>query len=181
MRHRLIFPTLVFLSPLALCACGADPAPVIPGDKSGQMQSLAIKPSMGLVKFFDCVDAAGVPLISAHRGGSPENALSGMAATLREIAAIPEIDVASLADGTLVLMHDDTVERTTNGTGTVADMSVTKFRGLTLDGTDGEAPPLFAEVLAWQKAKPSCSSTSNHQLIMMMSSPWSVSTKRRTG
>ncbi|MEE9328806.1 MAG: glycerophosphodiester phosphodiesterase family protein [Parvularculaceae bacterium] len=153
MRHRLIFPTLVFLSPLALCACGADPAPAIPADKSSQIQSLAIKPSAGISEFFDCVDAAGVPLISAHRGGSPENALSGMAATLTKIAAIPEIDVASLADGTLVLMHDDTVERTTNGTGTVADMSLANFQALELDDTDGEAPPLFSDVLAWAKGK----------------------------
>lgn len=61
-----------------------------------------------------------VPAIVAHRGYSsvaPENTLAAMAAGARTGAEWVEIDVATSADGVPYVLHDDTVDRTTDGTG----------------------------------------------------------------
>jgi len=57
------------------------------------------------------------PLIIAHRGASslaPENTLASAQKALQIGADLWELDVAVTADGELVLMHDDTLERTSN-------------------------------------------------------------------
>ena len=77
---------------------------------------------------------AGAPLLIAHRGGSalaPENT---MLAFRRAVewwnADILEIDVHATRDGEVVVIHDDTVDRTTDGTGAVADVRLAELRGL---------------------------------------------------
>lgn len=62
-----------------------------------------------------------------------------------------ELDVRPSADGTLYLMHDRTVDRTTNGTGPIGKMTDKQVQRLRLD--DGERVPTLAEVYAM--AKPS--------------------------
>ncbi len=57
-----------------------------------------------------------------------------------------ETDVQLTPDGHLVLMHDPTVDRTTNGTGNVADLTFAEIRQL--DAGQGEHVPTLAEVLA---------------------------------
>ncbi len=60
------------------------------------------------------------PLIMAHRGASndaPENTLASFALALKQGADVLETDLRFTRDNELVLMHDATVERTTNGTG----------------------------------------------------------------
>ena len=63
-----------------------------------------------------------LPLVTSHaacKGHAPENTLAGIRRALAlEVDAI-EIDVHVTADGVPVLMHDDSVERTTDGTGKV--------------------------------------------------------------
>jgi len=57
------------------------------------------------------------PTFIAHRGGYnlyPEEGLEGMRAAMRS-QFLPEVDVLALADGTLVCLHDDTVNRTMTG------------------------------------------------------------------
>lgn len=64
-----------------------------------------------------------LPLTAAHRGYSsvnPENTLAAYAAAMRAGADFVEIDVQTTADGVPVVMHDPSVDRTTNGTGDVA-------------------------------------------------------------
>lgn len=56
-----------------------------------------------------------------------------------------EFDVRRCGDGRLVVIHDDTVDRTTNGRGTVARMSCDDLRRL--DAGSGETIPLLTEVL----------------------------------
>lgn len=59
-------------------------------------------------------------MIGAHRGqwrDFPENSLPGITEAIADGAEIVEIDVRLTADGVPVLMHDETVDRTTNGTG----------------------------------------------------------------
>ncbi|MEM7443954.1 MAG: glycerophosphodiester phosphodiesterase family protein [Pseudomonadota bacterium] len=67
--------------------------------------------------------ANGKPLIVAHRGANsiaPENTLAATAAAFSQGCDIVEVDVRTTADGVPVLVHDQTVDRTTNGTGPLA-------------------------------------------------------------
>jgi len=66
------------------------------------------------------------PRFVAHRGGgwmAPENTLAAMRVGYAHGYRMVEIDVRLSGDGTLVLMHDDTVDRTTNGIGRVGGMT----------------------------------------------------------
>ena len=66
------------------------------------------------------------PLITAHRGYAevaPENTMIAFEAALRAGADACEFDVHMTADGILVVIHDDTVDRTTNGTGAVNELT----------------------------------------------------------
>lgn len=73
------------------------------------------------------------PIIEAHRGASaeaPENTLAAFQLALDLQADSIELDVHPVADGTLVVIHDDTVDRTTHGTGAVASMTFGDLRKL---------------------------------------------------
>jgi glycerophosphoryl diester phosphodiesterase len=91
------------------------------------------------------------PLIAAHRGGLflwPENS----ATAFRESARLPieqaECDVHMTADGEVVVMHDATLDRTTDTSGPVVARSAAQLRAVRVRGTAGEAPPTLAEYLA---------------------------------
>lgn len=108
-----------------------------------------------LAAFFDCAREKGV-LISAHRAvlnaSTPENSLAGIAATGMAIQpALLEIDVARTRDGALVLIHDDTLDRTTTGRGRVADNTLAQVRAARLIDGDGrvttESPPTLTQAL----------------------------------
>ncbi|WP_411819273.1 glycerophosphodiester phosphodiesterase family protein [Hyphococcus formosus] len=111
--------------------------------------------------FFECLENEGVTLVSAHRGGPtpgfPENALETMAEVMTKIPAVMEIDVATSSDGVLYLMHDDTLERTTNGEGETNALSWAELKKLKLEDNDGRitnfAPTRFADALAWAKGR----------------------------
>jgi glycerophosphoryl diester phosphodiesterase len=67
------------------------------------------------------------PLIEAHRGDSsnaPENTIAAFALALRLGVASIELDIHPCKDGTLMVIHDDTVDRTTDGSGSVSDFTV---------------------------------------------------------
>jgi glycerophosphoryl diester phosphodiesterase len=73
------------------------------------------------------------PLISAHRGGNtlaPENTLAAYEAAFALGVDFIEVDVRETRDGVFVANHDDTVDRTTNGTGKVADLTLAEIRAL---------------------------------------------------
>ncbi len=77
------------------------------------------------------------PLIIGHRGASadaPENTLAAFALALEQNADGIEFDVQLCADGAPVIMHDDTVDRTCDGVGRVADMTLAELQMLTIDG-----------------------------------------------
>lgn len=76
--------------------------------------------------------AAEPPLIVAHRGlllHAPENTLANFLACL-ELRLGFEFDVEKTKDGHLVCIRDGTVDRTTNGTGNVADLTLQEIRSL---------------------------------------------------
>jgi glycerophosphoryl diester phosphodiesterase len=86
----------------------------------------------------------------AHRGGImpgyPENTLSAYRQAIKLGAKVIEIDLRGSKDGAIVIMHDETVDRTTNGTGKVAEHTLAEL--LQLDAGQGESIPTFAQVLA---------------------------------
>jgi len=75
----------------------------------------------------------GAPVVIAHRGASavaPENTLAAFRAAFDAGAAWVETDVQPTADGGLVLIHDDEVDRTTDGTGQVRELATSALTGL---------------------------------------------------
>lgn len=103
-----------------------------------------------------------MPMISAHRGGRdipgfPENSLEVFAYTLERTPAMLECDVNVTSDGTLILMHDNSLDRTTTGTGTVQETPWSTMEDLFLvddrGNTTGYRIPTFAEALDYAKGK----------------------------
>lgn len=94
--------------------------------------------------------------ICAHRGGGathPENTLPALREAVRLGAHMVEFDLAITRDGTLVLMHDATVDRTTDGKGKVVDLTLAEIKQLdagvkTAARFAGTRVPTFAEALA---------------------------------
>ncbi|RME63206.1 MAG: hypothetical protein D6790_05070 [Caldilineae bacterium] len=86
--------------------------------------------------------------IIAHRGASahaPENTLAAFRRAVDAGAGWLEMDVQMSADGALVVIHDATVDRTTNGVGRVADLTLADLQAL--DAGDGEIIPTFQQVI----------------------------------
>jgi len=98
----------------------------------------------------------------AHRGASgtfPENTLSAFRAAIDARADMCELDVQLTRDGSVVVIHDETVDRTTDGNGEVAEMTLeelkrldagAKFKGGALKG---ERIPTLDEVFAVTSGK----------------------------
>jgi glycerophosphoryl diester phosphodiesterase len=73
------------------------------------------------------------PLNIAHRGAAfdaPENTLYAYRTALANGAHMLEMDVYETADGELVAIHDATVDRTTNGSGAIADLTLEEIQAL---------------------------------------------------
>ncbi|MBM3214586.1 glycerophosphodiester phosphodiesterase [Candidatus Poribacteria bacterium] len=84
----------------------------------------------------------------AHRGASahePENTLRAFRRALELGADAIELDVHVSKDGELVVIHDAYVDKTTDGTGAVAEMASNELRRL--DAGEGEPIPTLAEVI----------------------------------
>ncbi len=101
------------------------------------------------------------PLISAHRGGPtdefPENCLATFEHTLSVAPALIECDIMLTKDSVAVLMHDRTLDRTTNQKGYVIDYTWEELKQVRLKnraGTLTDYPiTTLEEVLAWAKGK----------------------------
>lgn len=101
--------------------------------------------------------AAGV-MVVAHRGchaaapdhgltsSAPENSLEALQRCVDIGVDMVEADVRRTQDGALVIMHDPSVDRTTNGKGLVAKLTLAQIQALRLDGGD-EAPPTLEAFL----------------------------------
>ncbi|MFE6968426.1 glycerophosphodiester phosphodiesterase [Isoptericola sp. NPDC057653] len=100
-----------------------------------------------------------LPVTAAHRGYSavnPENTLAAYAAAMKAGAEYVEIDVHTTADDVPVVMHDQTVDRTTDGTGDVAFLPSSYVGGIDAGSWfspafAGERVPTFAQVLDLMK------------------------------
>lgn len=106
-------------------------------------------------------DPEGPPLVTTHRGGArsgfPENAIETFENTLRHTWSCLEVDPRLTRDGVIVLFHDPTLERTSTGTGRVADHTWDELRKLQLKDPDGKVTeyriPTLDEALAWAVGK----------------------------
>lgn len=95
-----------------------------------------------------------LPAIEAHRGDSsnaPENTLAAFRAAIDLKAPWIELDVHPTRDGALVVIHDDTIERTTGASGAVSDLSLAEIQKLDAGSWfsqrfTGEHIPQLAEV-----------------------------------
>ncbi|HVO10238.1 MAG TPA: glycerophosphodiester phosphodiesterase family protein [Vicinamibacteria bacterium] len=97
------------------------------------------------------------PLVIAHRGDSahrPENTLAAFAGALEVGAAVVELDVQLTADRQLVVLHDVTLDRTTDSRGDVRRMTLAEVRAASAGypalfggAWAGERVPTLAEVL----------------------------------
>lgn len=109
-------------------------------------QSFAEQPTVGERKQVSNV---------AHRGATaytPENTIAAFDLAVDMKADYIEIDVQRSKDGELVLIHDTTVDRTTDGTGKVGDLTLEQLRSLDAGSWKGEQfagepIPTFEEIL----------------------------------
>lgn len=94
--------------------------------------------------------------ICAHRGDMnthPENTLSAFREAVRLGAHMIELDVRLTKDSMLVILHDETVDRTTNGTGRLSDLTLEQVKALDAgswksEKFTGERIPAFREALS---------------------------------
>jgi alkaline phosphatase/alkaline phosphatase D len=102
-----------------------------------------------------------LPIVSAHRGGAgpgyPENCIETFEHTLTRTFAMLEVDPRMTKDGQVVLHHDATLERTTTGSGRLADKTLGELKQLRLKDSLGRVTeyqiPTLDEALRWAKGK----------------------------
>jgi glycerophosphoryl diester phosphodiesterase len=108
--------------------------------------------------------ARGIGLrVGGHRGASaaaPENTFVAFEHAEADGAAYVETDIRRTVDGALVLVHDSSLDRTTDGHGPVEDSTIDEIRGLDAGAWFGEAfrgqrVPELADFLRWIEARPS--------------------------
>lgn len=136
--HALVVVCVLALASLVIAFLGTTPARVSSRELLGDTRTPG--------------DAA---FIASHRGGAataPENTLPAVEAALAAGFAYVEVDVALTADRHPVLMHDDSVDRTTDGHGELASLTLDEVRALDAGGWfdaryAGTRVPTFAEFL----------------------------------
>lgn len=96
-----------------------------------------------------------------HRGAkghAPENTLASFAKAVGLQANMTELDIHLSKDGGLIVMHDPRVDRTTNGTGLICELSLAEIKQLDAgswfgSGFAGEKVPTLQEVMEFVKGK----------------------------
>jgi glycerophosphoryl diester phosphodiesterase len=116
-------------------------------------------PAMSYHALMTLKERLGRPLIMGHRGAmghAPENTMASFRlAQTMGVDAI-ELDVHLSADGHLVVLHDETLERTTDGQGEVSEYTLEQLQQLDAGSSfsaafKGERIPTLEEVLSWAK------------------------------
>jgi glycerophosphoryl diester phosphodiesterase len=153
----------LFVSLATLAACQQAEAPEF------STYEPAVEPAENYVEFetpealaaYLSAESDFAPFVSAHRGGPepgfPENAIETFENSLRYAPALLEMDVRETAEGTLVLMHDETLERTTTGEGLLSETTLAELQDLYLVDNDGQVTdfkaPTLDEVLRWAEGR----------------------------
>lgn len=105
--------------------------------------------------------AAKVKEVIGHKcscADAPENTLAGLRRAIEAGAHVAEVDVRTTKDGVLVCLHDDTLDRTTDGKGKVSDFTLAEIKKLDAGSKfdkkfAGERVPTLREVLTAAKGK----------------------------
>jgi glycerophosphoryl diester phosphodiesterase len=99
-------------------------------------------------------------MVCAHRGNhldAPENSLKSITDAINSGIGMVELDIRQTKDGELVLMHDATIDRTTNGSGRVSDFTLQELQHFNLYKENGtltnEKIPSLREVLEISRSK----------------------------
>jgi glycerophosphoryl diester phosphodiesterase len=145
------------------CASGDPPsdddsAPTDDDDTTGSAgdDDDSAEAALTEIDLLECFDDLSCPFLFAcgHRGAvqfAPENTLLGFDVALEIGVEIVEIDVRPTSDEVLVVMHDSSVDRTTDGTGDVDEMTLAQIRELVVvsgfDGIEDQPVPTFVEAL----------------------------------
>lgn len=136
-------------------------------DRRHVLDALEQTPALGICS--DCPEAikpwirdvAGSPGIVCHRGANflaPENTLEGIRICIGQRFEYVEIDVRTTSDGKLVVIHDATLDRTTNGSGLVSKTKLEELASLDAGGWFSEKfvgarVPTLTEALSIAKGK----------------------------
>ena len=134
---------------LLLALCALWPAGDIRAQRTDAIRKALLNPNCEQV------------LVVAHRGNwrsnAPENSLAAIDSAIQMKVDVVELDVWRTKDGQLVLMHDKTVDRTTNGTGKIADLTLAEIKQLRLKDHSGNLTvhtvPTLEEGLRLAKGK----------------------------
>jgi glycerophosphoryl diester phosphodiesterase len=113
------------------------------------------------VKRFFKYTGKDIPFLSSHRGGPmkgyPENCIATFEHTLQSTHSIIEMDPHYTKDSALVVMHDPTLDRTSNGKGKISNYTLAELRKLKLKDTEGNLTgygiSTLDEMLQWAKGK----------------------------
>ncbi len=124
-----------------------------------KLHKLNFKTTEEMYSYFEY--APGKKVISGHRGTienkMPENSIPSMKAVLQHSVAIFEVDPRLSKDSIPVMVHDATLDRTTTGTGKVADFTWKELKKLKLKDKQGEATRYrintLDEMIKWAKGK----------------------------
>ncbi len=152
-------PPFLVLALIALAAA-CIPASVGSGEYRNAARDIKLASVDELYRFLTYTENR-YPLISAHRGGPttgfPENAIETFENSYRYQPLIIECDVQMTSDSILVLLHDETLGRTTTGSGKVTDMVFSDLNDLHLKDPNGKTTPYriptLDEALQWGAGK----------------------------
>ncbi len=125
-----------------------------------QLHRLGFKNPQQLQAFFKHTKN-NAPVISGHRGcdiaGYPENSIEAFEYVLQHTPAFFEIDPRMTKDSVIVLMHDATLDRTTNGSGKLSDYTWAEVQKLQLKDRFGKLTtyriPTLSQVIEWGRGK----------------------------
>ena len=128
--------------------------------QEAQLNTLNFKTSTELKEFFKYKGDETI-IMSGHRGGRvdgfSENSIEGLENVLKQMPAMFEIDPRLTKDSVIVLMHDATLDRTTNGSGKVSDYTWDELKKLRLKDHNGNITnsriPTLEEMIEWSRGK----------------------------
>ncbi len=162
MRHLLLRFVVACCLPSCSAVWALGDAPEPPATVPGGLTEyhLKLNTPQELQELF-AYSSQRLPLVSGHRGGArpgfPENCLETFADALKYGYCLFEIDPRLTKDGQIVLHHDETLDRTTTGTGKVINKTLEELKSLRLRDSKGNVTecvmPTLGEALEWCAAK----------------------------
>ena len=150
----------IFFSLFLLTGCGSDESEpsTPPGPQPSEVEYPEVSEDQR-VSITTSLQNKDHVQICAHRGywkDAPENSVKAVTLAIENQIDMIELDVRTSKDGEMVLMHDATIERTTNGTGKVSELNYKELLSYNLyhDGVlTEEKIPLFKDILLAARGK----------------------------